>query len=272
MLSMTTVYCTDTERPEPYLKRIAEAGFSHLHWGHHWDSDFLYSQHEIEQIADWMECYGLRLCDVHGSAGQEKNWGAFVEYERLAGVELVQNRIEMAARLGSDVVVMHLPPEPEGTEGKDMFKAQLQKSLDELNPCATENGVCIALENGVAETRFGMIEWALSRYDPAYVGVCYDAGHGNIHAGSLDWLERWKDRLAAIHLHDNDGSDDQHRLPFAGTVDWERLVRIIAQSSYTKCVNLESMMYTSPIKDEGVFLAEALRAGERISEMIDAHR
>ena len=79
-LSLTTDYATDTGNPEPYLKRIAEAGFSHVHWCHHWNTDFLYSPYEIAQIAEWLDDFGLRLLDLHAvrlcrSAGRCKRVG-----------------------------------------------------------------------------------------------------------------------------------------------------------------------------------------------------
>ena len=62
---------------------------------------------EIRQIERWLREFNLAVNDLHGSAGREKAWGSPREYERLAGVELVKNRIDMAARLGTDVVIMH---------------------------------------------------------------------------------------------------------------------------------------------------------------------
>jgi len=72
-LSITTDYAADTGSPEPYLRRIADADFSHIHWCHHWDTDFLYSRWEIDQIRHWLQDFGLRLLDLHASAGREKN-------------------------------------------------------------------------------------------------------------------------------------------------------------------------------------------------------
>ena len=43
MLSITTDYAKDVGDPSPYLRSIAEAGFSHLHWCHQWNTDFLYA-------------------------------------------------------------------------------------------------------------------------------------------------------------------------------------------------------------------------------------
>ena len=274
MLSITTDYVKDVGCPEPYLKRIAEAGFSHIHWCHHWNTDFIYLDCEIEQIAKWLQDYDLKLNDLHASAGIEKSWWSPLEYGRLAGVELVKNRISMAARLSSDVIIMHVTSEREGGEKKNVSWTQLLKSLDAIQPYARDHGVRIAIENLFPDNfdNFQTIEKILSKYSPDYLGLCYDSGHANIGNEGLDHLERLKNRLISIHLHDNEGTEDQHKLLFSGTVDWARLARIIAESSYTKCVSMEVTMYNSGIEDEKAFLEKAFEMGMIFSRMIDEHR
>jgi sugar phosphate isomerase/epimerase len=269
MLSITTDYMTDAGCPEPYLRRIAEAGFSHVHWCHQWNTDFLYDECEIEQIEHWLHRYGLLLTDLHASAGREKAWGSPREYEHLAGVELVANRIAMAARLGSDVIIMHLP-DLKDPATHDAIWQQVRRSLDALQGIAGQHGVRIAIENGP----FTEIDKVLSLYAPDYLGLCYDCGHGNLIPDGLDWLDRLKDRLISIHLHDNDGSADQHNLPFwpGGTVNWDRLACILARSAYAKCVSLESTMKRSGMTDEPAWLAQGLSAGTQIAAMIESRR
>jgi sugar phosphate isomerase/epimerase len=256
-LSLTSDYVTGLGCPEPYLRRIAEAGFSHVHWCHEWNTDFIYSDPEIEQIRKWLGELGLRLLDLHGSAGVEKKWLSVCEHERVGGVELVRNRIEMAARVSSDVVIMHAGGKPEWDA--------LRRSLDALESFARHRNVRIAIENG----DFEIIRQALALYRPDYLGLCYDSGHGNVSgANGLDHLESLKDRLISVHLHDNDGTADQHSIPFTGTVNWQRLAGIIATSSYRKCVSLECTMRDAGSLDEGAFLARAYEAAARFSEMI----
>ena len=269
MLSITTYYVHDAGCPEPYLRRIAEAGFSHVHWCHHWRTDFVYSDPEIEQIGTWMREYGLKLNDLHASAGVEKSWFSRREYERLAGVELVENRIAMAARLSSDVIIMHVPAEPRDEDENGVFWTQLQKSLDALEPYARHRGVRIAIEN-LFPDNFGTLERIFAQYGPDYVGLCYDSGHANFTG--VDHLEPLKERLISVHLHDNDGSWDQHKLIFSGTIDWDRLARIMASSAYTKCVSMELSIHNSGINDEEVFLEKGFETGMAFSRMIDGHR
>ena len=84
----------------------------------------------------------------------------------------------------------------------------------------------------------------------------------------LEELASTKDRLISLHLHDNDGYGDQHKLPFSGTVDWGRLVTILGSSAYTKCISMESGMANEGIESEEEFLARAFVVGSRLSSMV----
>jgi len=263
-LSVTTDYARSTGCPEEDLRRIAEAGFSHVHWCHQWNTDFLYGDAEIAQIDAWMKQFGLALTDLHASDGVEKRWVSPREYERLAGVELVANRIAMTARLGGDVIIMHLGKEPEDNAPRAVFWMQLWKSLDTLEPIARRHGVRIAVENG----EFPAIRKVLDRYAANYVGLCYDCGHGNLIDDGLEQVDALRDRLISVHLHDNDGTGDQHNILFTGTIDWQRLAAILAASAYKKPVSMEVSMRNSPIKDETAFLAKTFETGTVFAGMV----
>jgi len=263
VLSITSNYYKDTGCPAPYLKRIADAGFTHIHWGHHWSTDFLYSKWEIERIGRWFEEFGLKLLDLHASAGMEKYWMSLEEHERLAGVELVENRINMAAELSTDVIILHMLLPLEGDD-RTKYRDQARRSLDALEPAAKKMNVRIALENGV----FKDLKDMFANYSPDFLGLCYDAGHGNMIADGLDQLESLKERLISIHLHDNDGVNDQHKLLFSGTLDWPRLARVLAESAYKKCVSMEVAMRNHEIDDERQFLAQAFETGTTFAKMI----
>jgi sugar phosphate isomerase/epimerase len=284
MLSMTTDYANvSTGCPEPYLRRIAEAGFTHIHWCHHWNTDFLYADSEVEQIAAWLRDCGLALTDLHASAGVEKGWCSAREYERLAGVELVANRIAMTARLVAQasslcsptgkmpvppVIILHLPFEPEETGDREAYWARVRCSLGDLEPIARSRGVRIALENS-GKDNFDTLEHVFALYGPDFVGLCYDSGHGNVAGNGLDRLERVRDRLLSVHLHDNDGTGDQHKLVGDGTVDWPRLARLIAASPYRKPLSFESNMGSYPKgSDEMEHLRKAFDAAARLTQMV----
>jgi sugar phosphate isomerase/epimerase len=275
-LSITTDVFSDSGCPEESLRLIAEAGFTHVHWCHHWCTDFVYEEPEISRIGAWLKDFGLRLLDLHATDGREKRWTSAREYERATGVLLVKNRIDMTRSLGGDAIVMHVPGARDLTADPGLMD-RLRRSLDECLPYAGKRGIRIAVENGNDD--WGTIHALFDSYGPDVLGLCYDCGHGNIArpsvqpvGGGLDNLDAVKARLFVLHLHDNDGASDLHRVPHTGTVDWPRLTRLIAASGYRKCISMESNIRNEPDKDQRGFLARAHAAGTRITEAVETAR
>lgn len=231
--------------PFPGIDMLAEAGFTHLTWGHHWNTDFMYSHAEIRAIAHRLSERGLGLTDTHGSSGIEKCWYSSVEHERLAGVELIRNRIDMTAALGGDAVVLH--PMVTAPDELDESRQRGIQSLKELEHHALNAGVSLALENIVRSERTGQrddgsqcfetIEYFFDRFAPEFLGFCWDTGHCLItgegameHAADLA-----RSRLRVLHLNDNPGDWDQHSPPLTWKPDgWEPIIEAIADSPYPR--------------------------------------
>ncbi len=292
---MTTDYVTSLGDPEPYLRRIAEAGFTHVHWCHEWNTEYFYPPDEMKKFGKLLEAFDLELLDLHAPHGLGWGWGSPDEAERRRAVELLRNRIDLTSELSGGALVLHLPEKPGAPFDADKLLDALCRTLDEIEPATRGSGIAIALENLEFDS-FEGISRLFSEYDPDFLGLCYDSGHGNIFGGDfaeidgypgarnpfyrnfdpggesgLDHLERCKDRLVSVHIHDNDGRSDRHDLPFSGTVDWPRLARILAASSYRGCVSLESNMRGLDI-DEGLFLDQAHRAASELTRMIETAR
>lgn len=268
--SINTDYRRDDGNPAPALRRIAEAGFSHVHWCHHWGDDFVYARAEIDQIGRWLREFGLVLNDLHGSEGREKHWLSPEPWARAAGAELVENRIEMTARLGSDRMVLHLPAPPDDAVAGQEFLERLDRALERLLPVAAAHGVRIAFEN-LFPSNHRLLDRILAHHGDG-VGLCYDSGHGRIVGDGLDLLERQRDRLLALHLNDNDATWDQHQLPYAAGVDWPRLAAALASAPYDRPLGLEVSMAYMAFRDEGHFLAAARASLERLEGQIAAAR
>ncbi|HOF88197.1 MAG TPA: sugar phosphate isomerase/epimerase family protein [Armatimonadota bacterium] len=268
MLSITTDYRTGVGTAEPYLREIARAGFTHVHWCQEWNTDYLYSDREIARICSQLNWCRLRVTDLHASAGETKRWGASDDAVNAAGIALVANRLRMAAMLACDVVVLHLPGEVRTGVPAPAYDA-VRRALDALTARAREHGVRIALEN-MPDDNTAALEALFTEYGPDVLGLCYDSGHGHLAGNGLERLAALKDRLLAIHLHDNDGSADQHRLPFDGAIDWPPLLACIAASPYRKPINLE--VSAAGCADTAAFLAEARVRGARLEGLLYAMR
>ena len=287
-LAINTDYCGGVGNPVPRLKAIAEAGFTHLHWCHHWNTDFFYTAPELRAIKQAFQDFGLTLLDIHGSDGQEKCWYSTDETVRQAGLLLVRNRMEMFAELGGiGSLMMHIPAWRSNWTAEQVAQNQVEartealyRSLEELFPYCEKYNCPIAVENHASDT-FEAINRLMKKYDTKWLGITYDSGHGNIREGrGLELLEPVKDRLMALHLNDNDHSGDLHQPAFYGNVDWQKVAELIDASGYQReMLSFElSMRYTpfmnqdlhivdQTLEAQQAFLKDAYERGCKVARM-----
>lgn len=289
-LGINTDFDREFERLEDIeksIRQIAEAGFTHMHWCYEWDGDYIYARSEMEQIREWMEKYGLKPKSLHASKGSRReggrrNWHyrkdytSDIEYNRIAGVEQIKNRVELAHMLGTTEIVLHmyLPHEDfaELPGAKEAFYTQAYKSLDELMPFCLERGVRICIENlfeAPGEMQIEQFERLFSRYPADFLGLCLDTGHANLVWGNAfvtEFVKRFRDRLYSIHIHDNKGwgkepgCGDAHMLPGECSIDWAALMAVLEQSAYRGAYVLEVMKPAG--EDTAAYLQRARAAGE----------
>ncbi|HEY64156.1 MAG TPA: sugar phosphate isomerase/epimerase [Caldilineae bacterium] len=83
--------------------------------------------------------------------------------------------------------------------------------------------------------------WALvDAVGEPHVGFCLDTGHAHVVGIDVaDAVHALGPRLWASHIADNDGSGDQHRFPYGGTIDWESVVRAYREVGYSGLWDLE---------------------------------
>ncbi|MBK8799575.1 MAG: sugar phosphate isomerase/epimerase [Anaerolineales bacterium] len=204
---------------------------------------------------------------------------------RLAGIELVKNRIHLAEQLGGDAVVMHVYPptvQPKLSGFNDFLFDQIRRSLDDLEVYARECGVRIALENLIdfAAVEAGVTDMAhagdnadllarlLAAYAPEFLGFCFDSGHAVL---GFDRTARYAplfDRLAVLHLHDNDGVNDLHLPVGDGVVNWADVAALVVASPYTKPLSFELSIRHTRFTEAAPFLAYSMAGCRRFAEQV----
>jgi len=137
---------------------------------------------------------------------------------------------------------------------------------------AEQRGVNLAVENMRNARQIDRVTQLLERFDSPRFGYCFDSGHWHARLKELDWLTRWPERLMALHLHDNHGAvkksgvDDQHLLPFDGTIDWPSMMRQIVSTGYKGSTALEVTVDDETQTPE-VYLAQAHERAKRLEEL-----
>jgi sugar phosphate isomerase/epimerase len=176
--------------------------------------------------------------------------GPFIgmEYAHLDHLirETVQRRLDMtfavAAQLEASRVILHSGYRPEN----DLFKLQeswLKGNVEfwqkEILRWA-EAGIVIVLENDTEKSPDILVQ-LVNEVDHPFLGLCMDIGHQHVFSkmGAVTWVQRMKDRLFHIHLHDNDGTGDAHWPIGDGTIDFESFYAAIRQQAPNATISLE---------------------------------
>lgn len=167
--------------------------------------------------------YNMPIETVHlTGSGTTKIW------EDCETAEYVTNRLieelRDMSRLGVEVGVAHI------TWGYDVPNEPNPNALDRfkrITEAAEKYNVKLGLENSVYAKQ---VRFVLDNIQSDHIGFCFDSGHENAFTHGENYLDSYADRLVAMHLHDNDGVHDQHKLPFDGTVDWNKTVAQLKKS------------------------------------------
>lgn len=172
--------------------------------------------------------------------------------------------IAECASLGVTRAVLHEQSSPTPPPINEVGLARFAR----LTETAERLGVTIAFEN---LRRPDYLDAVLKHCGGA-AGVCYDSGHENCFAPGRDILTEYADRIAAIHLHDNGGVEDEHLLPFDGTIDWRRRMKALAASAYDGALSLECFRPLESTATMEEFLAEAFARACRLEAMVEGER
>lgn len=214
--------------PKDTIYAIKNAGFDgvFLQWYNKpWD----FSQEEQLNLC---KSLNLEIPFVHlGYKGINDIW-----LDGDAGDELVSSYLhdlEICSKNNINMVVMHLTSKSVAPNANEGGVARLQKIAD----YAKQLNIKIAFENTKI---FGYLEYVFEHIKNDNIGVCFDSGHCHCHFDDKFNWNIFKNKIFAVHLHDNDKSSDQHLLPFDGNIDWQILANNLKEANYAGPIILES--------------------------------
>ena len=189
---------------------------------------------------------GFRFVQAHAPACELRGEG--MERELL----ITNRAIEACGMLGIKNMVIHPGrfPEISYSGGEAAYFKENEPFFRALIPSMEKYGVNILFENGthhyspngcyypvLAKDLNAMIEYM----DHPLFGAAWDVGHA--HMAELDHRKEIMElgkNLKAIHVHDNDGSEDWHAAPFFGTVDYDSLMQGLIESGFDGYFTLEA--------------------------------
>ena len=168
---------------------------------------------------------------------------------RLRAMSRLRVHIHEASRLGSKLLIIHPSTEPIDQTKRDVYIAQLRKSMLEIEGELALHDMKIALEflprlcmgNTMSDMN-RMLDGMSDRF-----GVCLDVNHIMDQYPQIPAIIReLGEKLFTLHICDYDGVDERHWMPFKGVIDFKAAIQALRDIGYTGPFNYETSRFNAP--------------------------
>ena len=219
-----------------------------------------YKEH-IKKVKSVADSYGVTFEQSHAPFPSQRETDVIYNKKML---DILARSAEISAMLGIEMMVVH----------PAFYKRHpLEKNIDFFNKIehlASDNGIKIAIENvwgadkrgnivpNIAGARSDTLKALLDSLDCRYFTACVDVGHcGLVGEKPEDMIRAMGERIGCFHIHDNDNKEDLHTLPYTVKLDWEAILRAIADTGYSGNFTLEADRFFAGMPED--LLPDAMR-------------
>lgn len=175
----------------------------------------------LERESERQERLGHPPLSLHGPF-LDLNPMAFDFSVRRVTMARFNQAYEAACVLGADRVVFHSCMIPTVYFLQGWAERMIEFWLEFFEG---KSGIQVCMENVLDREAAPLAEVVRGVGRPDF-GICLDVGHAHCYSDlSLDaWLDALGGVISHVHLHDNDGSHDQHRGLGRGTIGWDHVI------------------------------------------------
>ena len=195
----------------------------------------------VREMRDWLRGAGLTAVSMHGPIFDSFRggvWGrpylnaSLQPAARQEAIDETRRALEAARELGCAAFVLHigLPASDDAHAALSVSKgsaadndpSSARRSLEAIAAAARGAGVPLALEviPNALSTPQELLRWLQDDAGLDDCGVCLDLGHAHLMGGVAEAIETLSGHITTTHVHDNNGREDSHLVPFGGSIDW----------------------------------------------------
>lgn len=244
--------------PFETIDAVAEAGFKNvfIQW---YNKNWNPSQ---ENQLEYIKQKGLKVIFAHlGYQNINDIWEDFKDGDDV--VERYINDIRVCKKYGIDLVVMHLTSKTDTKPFNELGLNRIKKIIE----FAESIDVKIAFENTKIK---GYIDKVIDNIKSDNIGICYDAGHCHLYFNDEFKYKKYKDKIFAVHLHDNDKTDDLHLIPYDGTINWDYVAQNLKENNYDGPITLEVVYRRDYLKETPLeFYKKAYAIAEKLAKKFE---
>jgi len=258
------------------LREVSAAGFEAIelfalrtHLDYHSDGAIAQLQHDLAASRLVLDSVHAPTSDsfLNGRWGASLNLASPDETARRWAVDETLKSLYVARRVPFSVLVVHPGiPRAQQQTPTDNNRDAVRRSVEEVVAAARPLGVTVAVElipNTLAKPEV-LVHFVEDVLDAGAASICFDTGHAHLGGDVIDAIETVSEHIAALHAHDNHGRDDEHLVPFEGTIDWPGALTALQKIGYDAPVVMELVTRGSS-QDT---LARASSAARRMTQLL----
>jgi len=222
----------------------------------------------VRSLAQWFRDHELPPSSLHLPFEEPAGPGrkrplSVIESEwraRAHALDEIKRSLELAERIRVDYAVLHL-----GAPGDRFTPTAFDHAYAAIQKIFAFAGVRVLVENLPNDiARLDRIREFKSVADLPDLGVCYDTGHARLEGVvALDAGTG----IGAMHIDDNDGTEDAHAPPFDGTLNWTVFVEQLVTSKFRGPLILELSAGLSDGRPE--IIGAAAERRRRLQDLFD---
>jgi sugar phosphate isomerase/epimerase len=243
-VGISTLFCIG-ERFSDVVERLRTIDVEHLEVVDEWPHEF--NDFRVNLIRRIVEERGLSL-SIHAPFA-DVNIASTSPTMRNTALRRLKKSMKLSAKLNPTIWVFHSGVRsPIGSMLPNMDWKFNLNSIRELLHEARKYDLKIAIENFPESSTLLVRE--VEDFEKLYedlgvdaldLGIAFDVGHANI-GGYIDkFMEKFKEKIIHVHVHDNDGKVDSHLGIGFGSINWVKVLNSLKKMNYRGVLVIESI-------------------------------
>ena len=188
---------------------------------------------QAAELGSWFRDSKLKIHSLHSPVYNDESGGRSGPQSRIdITTPLKARRIEIVDEIKRALDLVEFFPfryfvQHIGVSDEDYELERLDSAftaLEQIALFAKQRGIEVLLENLPSEMARAERLLTFNSVTHMKLNFCFDAGHAHMMEGVENSFDMMKGGIRSVNLHDNDGKDDQHLYPQAGSIRWRQLM------------------------------------------------
>ena len=202
----------------------------------------------LEEQVLYCKAIGLEISMIHCSYNKTKLNSLWLEGRD--GDDFIDDLINQVERI-KNMEVKNFIIHTNGTDSAINSLIGLKRIQNLLKVCEKYD-INLGIENLLIESQ---VKYIFDNLKSKHLKFCYDCGHENLLIKNVRYAEEYSKYLTTVHLHDNYGEFDEHRILGEGNINKEMLAKSLSG------VDLEFLTLEIRFKEEVEKLEDYLTKG-----------